>query len=75
MIAAGLTTYDNGKSQEDTIDPSYGELKLIAKSWGAGISGVDGISWKQIPTRPCKREDFNYQDDEDEQEQSYFFKL
>ena len=31
MIAAGLTAYDGGKSQEDTIDPSYGELKLIAK--------------------------------------------
>ena len=59
MIAAGLTAYDGGKSP-DTIDPRYGELKFILKTWGEGISGVDGIAWRQIPTRPCKREDFNY---------------
>ena len=74
MIAAGLSAYDGGKN-EDEIDPRYGELKFIVKTWGQGITGADGMAWRQIPTRPCKREDFNYQDDDEEQEQSYFFKL
>ena len=58
MLAAGVTAYDGG--QGITLDETYGKLKIILKSWGEGITGLDGIRWKEISLKPCKREDLNF---------------
>ena len=55
MIAAGVSAYDGGHYPIE--DPEVGTVKLIYKSWDV-IDGQDVLSFNEIPTRPCKEDDF-----------------
>ena len=57
MLAAAISGYD---SKTDPIeDPEIGTIKLMFKSWDvANIDADETLRFEEIPTRPCKREDF-----------------
>mmetsp|Transcript_13138 Transcript_13138/g.16716 ORF Transcript_13138/g.16716 Transcript_13138/m.16716 type:complete len:106 (+) Transcript_13138:308-625(+) len=61
MVAAALSNYDGGKTKNIT-DPSIGRLKFVLKEWGEGIVG---IQFRELKTRLCEREDFNFDELQD----------
>ena len=54
-IAAGITAYDGKKTE---LTPDIGTIKFYHKTWSQSA----GIEFKEVDTRPCTQEDFNYGD-------------
>ena len=55
MIAAGVVAYDG--NHDSIEDPEVGTVKLVYKVWDV-IDGEDVMEFKEIPSRPCLKEDF-----------------
>ena len=66
QVAAAVTNYDG--VSEDIEDTSIGVVKFYLKQWG--LNGQVGVSFIEILTRPCQREDFNFGE---ENSQSKFY--
>ena len=54
MIAAAVTSYDG--STESIEDEEIGTLKFYQKAWN--VERNEGLSFKELKTRPCQTIDF-----------------
>ena len=59
MIAAAVTSYDG--SSESIEDEDIGTIKFYMKSWN--VKENEGLSWKELKSRPCQKSDFAQKDD------------
>ena len=66
-VAAGLSPYD--ASPEPIEDPTYGQLKMYYFQWDIDDPNLD--LYKEIPTKLCSHEDFNYSDSLNEESKFY----
>lgn len=68
MVAAGMQGGDF--SGHIVIPEDIGALKFKKKIWSPGSE----LEWKELKTRQCKREDFNWgEDDENDDSPEYLF--
>ena len=69
--AVAFSAYDS--NQEIILDPSYGELRFRAYTWGRDpVTGESFLRHDPIPTHPCTREELGL---EGEEAQSRFFPI
>ena len=55
MIAAAVSSYDGDHYPIE--DPEVGTIKLYYKTFDV-IDEKDTLAFKEIPTRPCTKQDF-----------------
>ena len=66
-----MTAYDGVLDAIE--DPAIGVVKFYLKQWG--LNDEPGITFQEVTTRPCRKEDFNWGDGESSSETSKFFPI
>ena len=56
QVAATVTAFDG--SPETVLDPSYGSLRFVMKSWEGSEYGENGL-FRNLASRECMMEEFN----------------
>ena len=56
-VAAAITGYDGDPNPIE--DPTIGTLKMYLKTWNVYDEENGGLSFHEIPLRPCQQSDFD----------------
>ena len=72
-VAFGLTAYDSN-SDNATLDESYGTVNAYIKTWGEVDSQGEAVPtyFRKLETEPCREEDINFNNDEDQDSYKFF---